>query len=181
MKFCGACGSLVVPDGEQWRCPKCDHTESRDARPSTLEAGESSGTRGRPTRDGKRSSDGGRSKGRTDLEGLPTTDSGSVRKADAMRWLHGLTTPSDRELRDAITPKPYGFSGSTYPTEISNIRITGDPSFIETFAGLLRPLLNMENGRYRLEINLQRTEDRETGEQTENYALYLSVAERGGQ
>lgn len=37
----------------------------------------------------------------------------------------------------------------------------------------------VEDDATRLEINLQRTEDRDTGELTENYALYLSVAERG--
>jgi hypothetical protein len=37
----------------------------------------------------------------------------------------------------------------------------------------------MEDDKTRLEINLQRTEDGDTGELTDNYALYISVAERG--
>lgn len=56
--------------------------------------------------------------------------------------------------------------------------MTGDAEFVETFAGLLEPLLDLEGDRTRLELNLQRTEDRDSGEFTDNYALYLSVAER---
>ncbi|MXV60950.1 hypothetical protein GS429_02465 [Natronorubrum sp. JWXQ-INN-674] len=75
--------------------------------------------------------------------------------------------------------KPNGFTGSTFPTDISTIRVTGDPQFIETVAGLFSWIVGMEDYSRRVEINLQKTEDKETGEQTENYALYLSVAERG--
>lgn len=114
-----------------------------------------------------------------DLMDLPTTDSGAVRKADAMRWLESLEAPSASELRAAVQPKPAGFTGSTYPTAVSNVRVTGDPKFIETVAGLFTPVLDFEAADTRVELNLQRTEDRETGELTDNYALYLSVAERG--
>jgi hypothetical protein len=96
-----------------------------------------------------------------------------------MKWLNSLDEPSDRELKDAFIPKPTGFSGSTYPTSISNVRVTGDPAFIETVAALLQPILDLEDSRTRVEINLQQTEDRDTVELTDNYALYLSVAERG--
>jgi hypothetical protein len=113
------------------------------------------------------------------VEELPTTTSGSVRKEDAMKWLRSISEPTDRELRNAFLPKPSGFSGSTYPTSISNIRVTGDPKFVETVAGLLKPIQELERGGTRVEINLQKTEDRETGELTGNYALYLSVAQRG--
>jgi hypothetical protein len=82
-------------------------------------------------------------------------------------------------MKQAFVTKPTGFSGSTYPTSISNVRLTGDPAFIETVAALLQPIQDLENGRTRVEINLQQTEDRDTGELTDNYALYLSVAERG--
>ncbi|QSG13721.1 Uncharacterized protein HSEST_0165 [Halapricum desulfuricans] len=102
-----------------------------------------------------------------------------MRKKDAMRWLNNLDEPTAHELRNAFVPKPNGFEGSTFPTSISNIRITGDPKFVETVAGLLKPIQRLEGSRTRIEINLQRTEDRETGELTGNYALYLSVAERG--
>lgn len=113
------------------------------------------------------------------LSNLPTTDSGSVRKADAMKWLDGLNKPTDGELKSAFIPKPTDFSGSTYPTSISNVRITGDPAFVEIVAALLQPIQDLEDGRTRVEINLQQTEDRDTGDLTKNYALYLSVAERG--
>lgn len=113
-----------------------------------------------------------------ELSHLPTTDSGSVRKEDAMKWLNSLDRPSYSELKQAFVTKPTGFSGSTYPTSISNVRLTGDPAFIETVAALLQPIQDLENGRTRVEVNLQQTEDRDTGELTDNYALYLSVAER---
>ena len=96
-----------------------------------------------------------------------------------MKWLNSISEPTDRQLRNAFLPKPSGFSGSTYPTSISNVRVTGDPKFVETVAGLLKPIQELEHGQTRVEINLQKTEDRETGELTGNYALYLSVAERG--
>lgn len=96
-----------------------------------------------------------------------------------MQWLRELDERSEEELKDAVVPKPADFSGSTYPTEISSVRVTGEPEFVEAVASLLKPLLDFEDDTTRLEINLQRTEDRDSGELTENYALYLSVAERG--
>jgi hypothetical protein len=114
-----------------------------------------------------------------ELSTLPTTDSGHVKKKHAMRWLDGLNEPSGADLKKAVVPKPNGFSGSKYATEISAVRVTGDPQFIEAVAGLLKPLRDLEDESTRLELNLQQTEDRETEELTDNYALYLSVAERG--
>lgn len=115
----------------------------------------------------------------TELEQLPTTESGHVVKRHAMQWLNGLERSTDEELKDSVTPKPNDFTGSKYATEISGVRVTGTPEFIEAVASLLKPLLDLEDEQTRLEINLQRTEDRSTGELTENFALYLSVAERG--
>ena len=83
----------------------------------------------------------------TQLEQLPTTDSGHVVKRHA--------------------------------TEISDVRVTGTPEFVEAVGSRFKSLLQFEGEETRVEINLQRTEDRDTGELTENYALYLSVAERG--
>lgn len=114
----------------------------------------------------------------TNLESLPTTDSGAVRKAKALEWLRSLDPPSDDELLRSVTPKPKGFSGSTFAADVSTLRVTGDAEFLEAFAGLLEPFLELEGERTRLEVNLQRTEDRDSGELTDNYALYLSVAER---
>lgn len=57
---------------------------------------------------------------------------------------------------------------------------TGDAKFIETIAGLLKPILDLENDETRVELNLQRTKIRDTKQYTGNYALYLSVTERGG-
>lgn len=115
----------------------------------------------------------------TDLENLPTTDSGHIVKRHSMEWLGSLDEHTTEELKNAVNPKPEGFTGSKYSTEISDVRVTGSPEFVEVVASLLKPLRDFENEETRLEINLQRTEDRETGELTENYALYLSVAERG--
>jgi len=80
-----------------------------------------------------------------------------------------------------MLPKPARFEGSTFETDISNIRVTGDAQFIETIAGLLKPILDLENDETRVELNLQRTKIRDTKRYTGNYALYLSVTERGGQ
>lgn len=159
MQFCDSCGEAMVKVAGEWACRSCN--------PDEIET-ESSGVDSltpdpRPAQ----------------LNDLPTTDSGSVKKADAMKWLDSLEKPSAREFSRAFVPKPSGFTGSTYPSSISNIRVTGDPAFVETVAGLLKPITNCEGAGTRVEINLQKTEDRDTGELTGNYALYLSVAERG--
>lgn len=117
--------------------------------------------------------------GVTQLEELPTTDSGHVVKRHAMEWLDSLDEATDQEIRDAVVVKPDNFSGSKYATDISDIRVTGAPEFVKTVGSLFKSLVEFEGEETRLEINLQRTEDRDTGELTENYALYLSVAERG--
>jgi len=113
------------------------------------------------------------------LEQLPTTDSGHVVKRHAINWLSGLDEASEQDIRGSVVEKPNDFTGSKYPTEISDIRVTGSPEFVEAVGSLFKPLLEFEGEDTRLEINLQRTEDRDTGELTDNYALYLSVAERG--
>jgi len=159
MQFCDSCGSAMVKVEGDWVCRSCE--------PEKAETESTNGDHRTPSpRSAK-------------LDDLPTTDSGSVRKKDAMRWLNNLDEPTAHELRNAFVPKPNGFEGSTFPTSISNIRITGDPKFVETVAGLLKPIQRLEGSRTRIEINLQKTEDRETGQLTGNYALYLSVAERG--
>jgi hypothetical protein len=149
----------MVKVDTEWTCRSCDPDKVDDAT-----------TNSDPNTPSPRSAK---------LENLPTTGSGSVRKKDAMKWLNSLSEPTDRELQNAFLAKPTGFTGSTYPTSISNIRITGDPKFVETVAGLLKPIQELEGGRTRVEMNLQKTEDRDTGDLTGNYALYLSVAERG--
>ncbi len=115
----------------------------------------------------------------TQLEQLPTTDSGHVVKRHAVEWLSGLNEASEQEIRESVVEKPNGFTGSKYPTEISDIRVTGSSEFVEAVGSLFKPLLEFEREDTRLEINLKQTEDRDTKELTDNYALYLSVAERG--
>lgn len=170
MKFCRKCRSVLTAAEDGWVCDSCGWELER-----------TSGGPKRPQRDGpsgsKRGAVSGTGSGST-LESLPATDSGSVRKAKALEWLHGLEPPADEELRRSVTAKPKGFTGSTFASDVSNVRVTGDAEFVETFAGLLEPLLDLEGERTRLELNLQRTEDRDSGEFTGNYALYLSVAER---
>lgn len=118
----------------------------------------------------------------TDLERLPTTSSGSVKKDTAMKWLRGLDEPDDDALQQAVVPEPYDHEGSTYAEPSSQIRVTGTPEFIEEVAKHFASFLDFEDGTTRLSINLQQVEDRDTGElQDDVYALYLSVAERGGQ
>lgn len=148
----------MVKVDEKWFCRDCDPEEVESATESTDH-------RTPPPRSAQ-------------VSNLPTTSSGAVRKRDAMNWLDSLKQPSDRELKNAIIPKPNDFEGSTYATSVSNIRITGDPKFIETVAGLFKTIQDFEDNCTRVDINLQQTEDKETGELTGNYALYLSVAQR---
>jgi len=42
-------------------------------------------------------------------------------------------------------------------------------------------MLAWESSATRLDLKVQQVEDRDTGELTDNYALYLGAAERGGQ
>lgn len=158
MQFCDSCGSAMVKVDQEWICRECNPDA---VEPSTeSDDGETPAPRA------------------TKLNDLPTTSSGAVKKKDAMRWLDSLEEPSDRDLKKAFVPKPNDFTGSTYPTSISNIRISGDPQFVETVAGLFKTIQQFENNHTRVEVNLQQTEDKETGELTGNYALYLSVARR---
>lgn len=120
----------------------------------------------------------------TQLEQLPTTDSGSVRKKDATQWLESLENPEIREqvkddLIKSVIPKPDGHTGSAFPTPISQVRVTGTPEFIEAVARLFKWFIVWESSATRLAINLQQIEDRDTGDLTDNYALYLSSAVRG--
>ena len=162
MEFCDNCGTLAPANKDITQCQQCGASFDR----STTETAQTDG--GAPTQTSS-----------TELEELPTTSSGSVKKADAMEWLENRDRPSTAELRRATLEKPSDFTGSTFPTDISTIRVTGDPQFIETIAGLFSWIVDMEDYSRRVEINLKETEDKETGEQTGNYALYLSVAERG--
>ena len=162
MEFCDNCGTLVPADREIGDCRHCGASLDR----SDAEATQTDGGTTTPTSS-------------TELEELPTTSSGSIKKADAMEWLENRERPSEADLRRAVMEKPSDFTGSTFPTDISTIRLTGDPQFIETVAGLFTWIVGMEDYSRRVEINLKDTEDKETGERTGNYALYLSVAERG--
>lgn len=158
MQFCDSCGTTMIKTDDEWVCKSCDPDEIPE-----------STTSGKPNTPPQRSAS---------VEDLPTTSSGSIKKRDAMKWINSLSEPSDRELQNAFLPKPADFSGSTFPTSISNIRVTGDPKFVETVAGLLQPITELDHGNTRVQINLKETEDRETGETTGNYALYLSIAQR---
>jgi len=75
------------------------------------------------------------------LERQPTTKSGSVRKTDAMAWLKRLDEPSDEELIAAVTHKARRVLRSTFATPVSQVRVTGDATFIAAVAGLLKPML----------------------------------------
>jgi len=167
MEYCDECGSAMVPNESVWECMKCGSTREREVSSGLEEASE----------DEPSESSG---ENLTQLGRLDTTDTGSVKKVDAMQWLENLDEPTRKEFKDAIVEKPDGFSGSTFPTDISTIRVTGNANFIETVAGLFKPILDMEDYRTYVEINLQKVEEKDSGELTDNYALYLSVAERSG-
>lgn len=112
------------------------------------------------------------------LKELPTTDSGHIKKADAKEWMNSLPQYEVEEVIESMKAKPTSHSGSLFPTETSSIRVTGDAEFIKKFAGLIQPIWENDVGGTRVEINLEKAEDSETGEITDNYALYLNVAER---
>lgn len=167
MEFCDECGSLLPPGEEGGTCTNCGTSVERQA-----------GNLSNEKTDGGDTGDDHQGTGETRLEQLQTTESGTVKKSDAMEWLNELERPSSAELKRAVVEKPDDFSGSTFPTDISTIRLTGDPEFIETIAGLFSWIVDMEDYSRRVEINLKQVEERDTGETTDNYALYLSVAER---
>lgn len=164
MEFCDDCGNLLRADEDVGECSQCGATVSSSHHERSGEADVEAASN---------------SSGRTTLEQLPTTKSGSIKKADLMEWLAERNRPSPAELRRMMIEKPSDFTGSTFPTDISTIRVTGSAEFIETIAGLFTWIVDMEDYSRRVEINLKQTKDKETGEQTGNYALYLSVAERG--
>lgn len=114
----------------------------------------------------------------TELENLPTTDSGHIKKSDATSWMQSLPDCEVEEVLDAVISKPTAHSGSLMGTDISSIRVSGDPEFITKFAALMKPILEFEASDTRLEINLGQVEDNDTNELTDNYSLYLNVADR---
>lgn len=158
MEFCEDCGVLLVPAAEADTCEQCDPDNGASILSRETEKGIG-----------------------TELEELRSTKSGHIPKRDSMEWLQNRDRPNPTKFKRSVLPKPDGFSGSSFETDISNIRVTGDAQFIQTVAGLLKPLSDFENDETRLEINLQRTKVRDTKQYTGNYALYLSVAERGGE
>ena len=115
------------------------------------------------------------------LEELPQTKSGCVRKSDALHWIRGLPDATEDDFVASIVPKPNTHKGSSFAEPISNIRVTGEPHFIAVMASLLKPMLVWENSATYMSVNLQETKDRESEEGTGNYALYLSVNQRGGE
>ena len=164
MEFCDECGNLLMADEDRGECSQCGATVSSSQRDRSGATDPESASS---------------SSVHTALEELPTTKSGSIKKADSMEWLAERVRPSPAELRRTMIEKPSDFTGSTFPTDISTIRVTGSAEFIETVAGLFTWVVDMEDYSRRVEINLKQTEDKDTGEQTGNFALYLSVAERG--
>lgn len=114
----------------------------------------------------------------TRLDDLPMTSAGQVPKRHALRWLSEVDDTQPDQLTEVIVPKPKGFTGNKLPTPISDLRITGDSTYLEAIAGLIKPVRTLENDETRLDLKLEKIKDRETGKMTENYVLYLSVAER---
>lgn len=176
MDFCDECGALLPAGADAGECEQCGATFGS---PSTKASGSMTTGQQAGASAAADQSAGTSDTPLTELESLPTTSSGSIKKSDAMEWLNNQDRPTKSELKRAVVEKPNGFSGSTFPTDISTIRLTGDAQFIETIAGLFTWMVDMEDYSRRVEINLKKTEDKETGEETGNYALYLSVAERG--
>lgn len=113
-----------------------------------------------------------------DLETLPTTASGHIKKKDATSWMQSLPDNDVEDVLNAFKSKPTTHSGSLMGTDVSSIRVSGDADFITKFAALMKPMLKFDASDTRLEIKLSQVKDNETGELTDNYALYLNVADR---
>lgn len=114
-----------------------------------------------------------------EIDGIRRTDSGNVRKDDAMGWLDRRRPPTDEEMLDAIVPQRYGSTGKTFHQPISDVRIKGDAAFVERVAGLFRSWLQVENATTRLDIKLRKVKNEQTGADTDTWALYLRAVERG--
>lgn len=115
----------------------------------------------------------------TDIERIKRTDSGNIRKDDAMKWLVERSIPTDEELLQAVIPQKYGSTGKTFHKPISDIRIKGDAEFVETVAGLFKSFEKLDMGKTRLSISLGKVKDKKTGAETDTWRLYLRAVERG--
>lgn len=72
-----------------------------------------------------------------------------------MEWLASLDAPTGDELRATVVPKDSDVSGSSYARGDSMVRVTGDPAFVEQFAGFPTPFLEFESDDTWLEISLK--------------------------
>jgi len=123
MNFCEECGVLVVPGADGEQCTDCNPTGGA---PILSRQAETVGT---------------------ELEKL-FDEERCYPKKNAVKWLRNCERPSSSELKRSMLPKPARFEGSTFETDISNIRVTGDAQFIETIAGLLKPILILKTMRH---------------------------------
>ena len=114
MAFCENCGVLLVPSAETDACEQCDSEDGASI--LSRQAGEGI---------------------ETDIEKLSSTKSGHIRKQDSMKWLRDRERPNPTELKYSILPKPDGFSGSSFETDISNIRMTGNASLLKRLRDFL--------------------------------------------
>lgn len=115
----------------------------------------------------------------TTLERLPRTAAGNIRKKDATAWLESLPEPTDEDILTTVVPKRYGETGKTFAKPISNIRIKGDAAFVEAVAGRFRAFNDLDINPTRLDISVGKVKDKQTGEETDVWRLYLSAQERG--
>ena len=75
-QFCDDCGSMMTRASGEWYCGR--ESDALAAAREAASAGGSGGSLDRP------------STGGTSLEPVSTSDSGSVRKRDALRWLESI-------------------------------------------------------------------------------------------
>ena len=115
----------------------------------------------------------------TDLEELPRTENEYVKKDDSVQWLKERSEPTPEEIMNSVISKPYGQTGKTFNKPFSDVRIKGDARFVETVAGLLKSFVDCESVNTRLDIQLQKVKDKETGKPTDTWSLYIKSAERG--
>lgn len=80
----------------------------------------------------------------------------------------------------ALTPISKDHKGSTYGED--GIRITGNPQFINSVLGKIKPLLNYETPTTKLVLSYRETQSPsqvERGNLKKSYVFYVQVKERG--
>lgn len=117
------------------------------------------------------------------IDELPTTEHGTVRKSDSMRWLENLE-PVDlpdevkEQMLKQVNPIPDNHEGTTYSTPYTDFRVTGTAEWVTLFARIVKSLTAWETTATYLKLNVKECTD-DDGRATGGYAMQIQVQERG--